>query len=55
MPTTRKHKKARKSREAEMLSDLENPDRMISGNQLEREESQNSNFGRGRKVLVTIR
>ena len=46
MPTTRKQKKARKSREAEMLSNIENLDIMLSGNHLEREESENSNFGR---------
>ena len=46
MPTTRKQKKARKSREAEMLSDIENLDIMLGGNHLEREESENSNSGR---------
>ena len=46
MPTTRKQKKARKSREAEMLSNIENLDIMLSGNPLEREESEESNFGR---------
>ena len=46
MPTTRKQKKARKSREAEMLSDIENLDIMLGGdhfNRNERSESLNSN------------
>ena len=46
MPTTRKQKKARKSREAEMLSDIENLDIMLGGNHFdrnERNESVNSN------------
>ena len=46
MPTTRKQKKARKSREAEMLSDIENLDVMLGGNHFdrnERSESVNSN------------
>ena len=46
MPTTRKQKKARKSREAEMLSDIENLDIMLGGNHFdrnERSESVNSN------------
>ena len=46
MPTTRKQKKARKSREADMLSDIENFDVMLGGNHLEREESEISNHGR---------
>ena len=46
MPTTRKQKKARKSREAEMLPDIEDLDIMLEGNHLEREESENSNSGR---------
>ena len=46
MPTSRKQKKARKSREQEMLSDIENLDIMLGGNNLEREESESSNFGR---------
>ena len=37
MPTTRKQKKARKSRGAEMLSDIVNLDIMLRGNHLERE------------------
>ena len=46
MPTTRKQKKARKSREAEMLSDIENLDIMLGGNHFNRNgrsESVNSN------------
>ena len=49
MPTTRKQKKARKSREAEMLSDIENLDIMLGGNHFirnERSESLNSNQAR---------
>ena len=41
MPATKKQKsKARKSREAEMLSVLENVDIMLGSNRLEREESE---------------
>ena len=41
MPTTRKPKSmARKSREAHMLSDIENLDIMLGSNRLEREESE---------------
>ena len=43
MPSTSKQKKARKSREAEMLSDIEIPDIMLEGNHSEREEGENSN------------
>ena len=43
MPTTRKQKKARKSRGAEVLSDIENLDTMLGGSNLEREESEISN------------
>ena len=49
MPTTRKQKKARKSREAEMLSDIENLDIMLGGDHFirnERSESLNSNQAR---------
>ena len=46
MSTTRKEKKARKSRGAEMLSDIENLDIMLRGNQLEREESEYDNSSR---------
>ena len=41
MPTTRKQKsRARKSREADMPSDIENLDIMLGSNRLEREESE---------------
>ena len=46
MPTTKKQEKARKSREAEMLSDIENLDIMLGGNHFDRNvrnESVNSN------------
>ena len=44
MPTTRKQmSKARKSREANMLSDIENLDIMLGSNHLEREGSELSN------------
>ena len=46
MPTTRKQKKARKSREVDMLSDVENLDVMLGGDQLKRDESETSNYGR---------
>ena len=49
MPTTRKQKKARKSRGIEMLSDLENLDIMLGENHFNRNErdgSVSSNFGR---------
>ena len=46
MPTTRKQKKARKSREVNMLSDIENLDVMLGGNHLKRDESEISNHGR---------
>ena len=41
MPTTRKQKKARKSREADMLSDIKNLDIMLGGNKLEGERKAN--------------
>ena len=47
MPTTWKHKKARKSTGLEMLSDIENFDVMLGGNHssdVDREESLNSNL-----------
>ena len=47
MPTTRKQKKARKSRGLEMLSDIENLDIMLGGNHFnarERDGSLNSNL-----------
>ena len=46
MPTTRKQKKARKSREADMFSDIKNLDVLLGGNHLERDDSKTSNFGR---------
>ena len=46
MPTTRKQKKVRKSRGAEMLSDIENLDIMLGGNHLEREENEYDNSSR---------
>ena len=46
MPITRKQKKVRKSRETDFLSDIENLDIMLGGNDLEREESESSNFDR---------
>ena len=46
MPTTRKQKKARKSRGLEMLSDLENIDILLGKRHSEREESVNSNLAR---------
>ena len=49
MPTTRKHKKARKSRGLDMLSDIENLDVMLGENHFddsEREESLDSNLAR---------
>ena len=42
MPTTRKQKKTRKSREAEMLSDIENLDIMLGGNHFDRNERNES-------------
>ena len=47
MPTTRKQKKARKSRGLEILSDIEKLDVMLEGNyfsDVDREESLNSNL-----------
>ena len=46
MPTTRKQKKARKSREVNMLSDIDNLDVMLGGNHSGRDESDISNHGR---------
>ena len=47
MPTTRKQKsKARKSREAEMLCDLEKRDLMLGNNHFEREDSELRNSAR---------
>ena len=38
--------KGRKSRSTDLLSDIENLDIMIGGSNLERDESDSSNFGR---------
>ena len=46
MPTTRKQKKARKSRGLEKLSDKENLDILLGERRSEREESVNSNLAR---------
>ena len=46
MPTTRKQKKARKPREENMLSDIENFDDILGRNHLGRHESEISNHGR---------
>ena len=46
MPTTGKQKKARKSRGAEILSDIENLDIILGGNHLEKEESEYDNSSR---------
>ena len=49
MPTTRKQKKAKKSRGLDMLSDIETLDVMLGGNHfsdIERDESLNSNLDR---------
>ena len=46
MPTIRKQKKSRKSRDQDRLSDIENLDIMLGGNSLDREESISSDIGR---------
>ena len=46
MPTTRKQKKARKSRALEMLSDIENLDIKLGGRHSESEKSVDSNLAR---------
>ena len=56
MPTTRKQKKARKSRRIEMLSDIENLDIMLGENHFnarEREGSLNSNLPRRSRSFVS--
>ena len=56
MPTTRKQKKARKSRRLEMFSDTENLDIMLGENyfdMVEREESLNSNLARRPESAVS--
>ena len=55
MPTTRKQKKARKSRGLEILSDIENLDVMLGGdryNGTERERSLDSNSVRRRESVI---
>ena len=55
MPTTRKQKKARKSRGLEILSDIENLDMMLGGdryNGTERERSLDSNSVRRRESVI---
>ena len=57
MPTTRKQKKARKSRGLEMLSDIENLDIMLGENHFdtqEREGSLNSNLPRRSRSFASI-
>ena len=57
MPTTRKEKKAGKSRGLEMLSDIENLDIMLGENHfdtVEREESLNSLLLEGLNVPIAI-
>ena len=46
MPTTRKQKEARKSREVDMLSDIEDLDVMLGGTHSGRDETDISNHGR---------
>ena len=56
MPTTRKQKKARKSRGLEILSDIENLDIMLGGdryNGTERERSLDSNSVRRRESVIS--
>ena len=56
MPTTRKQKKARKSRGLEILSDIENLDMMLGGdryNGTERERSLDSNSVRRRESVIS--
>ena len=44
MPTTRKQKKSRKSREVDMLFDIKYLDVMLGVNYLERDESETGNY-----------
>ena len=44
MPTTRKLKKARKSREQDLQYEIENPDIMLGRDSLDRQESISSNL-----------
>ena len=46
MPTTRKQRKARKSREVDMLSHIEILYVMLGDNYLKRDESEACNYGR---------
>ena len=47
MPNTRKQKsKTKKAREAEMLSDIENMDKVLGSNHFEREDSEFVNLAR---------
>ena len=53
MPTTRKQKSnARKSREAELLSDLEIMDIVLGSNHIEREDSEFRKSAEGQKALI---
>ena len=57
MPTTRKQKKTRKSRGLEILSDIENLDIMLGGdqsNETERERSVDNILREGEAVLQAI-
>ena len=54
MPTTRKQKKAKKSREQDMLSDIENLDILLGKNRFEREESENNNLTRRAESISCI-
>ena len=53
MPTTRKQKKAKKSRGLEMLSDIKNLDIMLGENTREREGSLNSNLPKRSRSFVS--
>ena len=46
MPTTRKQKKARESRELEIMSDIGNLDVMLGGNHFDEEENEDSILAR---------
>ena len=55
MPTTRKQKnKARKTKEADMLTDLENMDITLGSNHFEREDSEFEIRPDGPKTLVKL-
>ena len=56
MPTTKKQKKARKSRSLEILSDIENLDVMLGGNhfnETERDDSLDSASIRRRESVIS--